>query len=155
MSLEASALIGAWTLSGFRVTFSDGRDALEPFGGDARGLLVYSADGHVCAVLSRGDRQPLQAGSLEQAHRASEADKARAFDSYLSYAGRWRLEGDEVTHLVELAAVPEVVGAEQKRRATLDGDALTLRYDVATRSGASAHYELRWLRAQATGASDA
>lgn len=142
-------LIGSWALARFEITFSDGRPPVQPFGTDARGLIVYAADGHMSAVLSRADRRPLGASRLETSGAASAEAKQEAFDSYLSYAGTWRLEGDTVVHAVSLAQTPELVGVDNRRHATLDGDVLTLRYDITARSGVVRHYTLTWERARA------
>jgi len=137
-------LVGAWRLVRFTVD-APHRAPRHPFGPDARGLLVYTADGHVSAVLSRAARPPL-GGDLERAHRAGGDAKIAAFDGYLSYAGRWRLDGDRVVHSVELALVPDVVGAEQVRRARLDGDRLRLEYQRTGRDGRPRTFRLEWTR---------
>ena len=137
-------LVGAWRLVRFTVD-APHRPPRHPFGPDAHGLLIYSADGHVAAVLSRGARPPLGAG-LETAHRAPDAARAAAFDSYLSYAGRWRIEGDCVVHSVTLALVPDVVGADQVRRARLEGGRLHLDYQRVGRDGRPRTFRLEWTR---------
>jgi hypothetical protein len=96
-------------------------------------------------VLSRADRPPLAADRLETTHRAPTDQKAAAFDSYLSYAGRWRLEGGAVVHSVEVALAPNIVGTEQVRSARLEGGRLTLTYDVPGRDG-SRTFHLEWTR---------
>lgn len=144
--LTPQDLCGSWSLARFEITFSDGRAKVFPFGPDARGLLMYSLDGHMSAVLSRADRPGLGATRLETSGAAPEDAKAAAFDSYLSYAGTWRLEGETVVHAVTLAQTPELVGVENRRRATLHGDVLILRYDITARSGVVRHYTLIWER---------
>jgi len=136
-------LVGAWSLVSF-VVRRDGRSDRYPFGDDAEGLIVYEPSGRMSAVLSARGRSS-GATRLEDAHRVRVEAKAASYDSYLSYAGRWRLEGDEVVHDVELALVPEVVGQEQRRRVRLDGDELVLSYEVEGRRG-MARFELRWRR---------
>jgi len=142
-------LHGAWHLRRFVITFDDGRAALHPLGADARGLLIYSPDGWMSAVLSRGDRGPLGVARLERSAAAPPEAKARAFDSYLSYAGTWRLDGEQVVHQVTLAQTPELVGQENRRVARLDGDGLTLSYRLVARSGVGRTYALSWSRAHA------
>ena len=144
--MRAEELVGSWSLSSFEITFSDGRAPLHPFGRDASGLLVYAADGHMSAILSRSDRAPLGVARLETSAAAGAAAKQAAFDSYLSYAGQWRVEGHSVIHTVTLAQTPELVGAENRRLATLDGDTLRLRYELTARSGVVRRYALVWRR---------
>jgi hypothetical protein len=84
---------------------------------------------------------------LERAHHASAEAKAAAFDGYMSYAGRWYVEGDEVVHTVELALTPDAVGRAQRRTARLEAGGLCLTYDVTGRSGVVRNYRLDWVRA--------
>ena len=145
--MTAEELVGAWRLTRFRVAFSDGRSTVEPMGPEAKGLLIYSAGGQVSAVLTRAVRSTLGVGGLEGAHRASADAKAEAFDGYMSYAGRWHLEGDEVVHTVEMSLTPDAVGLAQRRRVRWDGHRLSLAYDLTARSGVVRHYRLDWVRA--------
>ena len=142
-------LIGSWHLERFVIRYADGRPPLHPFGERARGQLIYSADGHMSATLCRAERPPL-GGRLETAYRAAAADKAAAFDGYLAYAGRWRLEGDGVVHRVEFALTPDLVGRENRRAARLDvgpdGRRLHLSYSLTAQSGIERYYTLTWRR---------
>jgi len=144
------SLVGAWRLQRFVITFADGRAPLYPFGEDATGQIIYSASGQMSAVLSRSQRAPLSATSLERAYAASAEAKAHAFDGYLSYAGTYRLEGDEVVHRVEMSMVPDTVGLEQRRRITWHGEILELSYEVTARSGITRRYTLRWEKIPST-----
>lgn len=141
-----SAIVGTWDLVAFTTTFSDGRPVQHPYGERPVGRIVYTGDGHVSAVLSRADR----AGGtdLETAFRATEAEKAAWFDSYLSYAGRWRVEGDEVVHTLELALLPSMVGSEVRRRFVLDQERLVLCYTRTPRSGVTRTFTLTWERSR-------
>ena len=97
------ALIGAWKLQRFEISFADGRQSLFPFGEQAQGLIIYSESGHMSAILSSDHRKPFSTSRLEDSNKASLEEKAQAFDSYLNYAGTYRIEGDEVVHSIELA----------------------------------------------------
>lgn len=96
--LTIDSLVGAWRLDHFEVRFADGRPSVRPFGDHAQGLLIYDRGGQMCAVLSQAERPALDTPRLENTHKAPDAQKVAAFDSYLSYAGTWRLDGDEVVH---------------------------------------------------------
>lgn len=149
--LEAEALLGAWRLRSFRVSFEDGREPLWPLGKDAEGMLIYAPSGHMSAVLSRKDRAPLGVARVESSPRASDRDKAAALDSYVSYAGRFRVGGyGQVLHDVDLALLPDVVGQVNARRAKLDGDTLVLSYEVTPASKVTRSYRLEWQRCHAT-----
>ena len=144
--VTAAELAGAYELRRFEIHYSDGRLSTEPFGPDARGQLLYAPCGMMSAMLSRADREALAVDRLEASAEASEARKAAAFDSFLSYGGRWSLDRDTVTHHVQLASVPELVGKAQSRSISLCGEDLTLSYELEARSGVIRRYELEWRR---------
>jgi hypothetical protein len=149
-ALTSDALVGGWRLTSFEITFSDDAPVVHPFGERARGQLLYTSDGQMSAILCPAERAPLGVGGLESTQRADATQKAAAFDSYMSYAGRWSLEGSTVTHHVDFALVPDVVGHDHVRQASFDDDgALVLAYERPTRRGATAHYALRWIRTDA------
>ncbi|MFN3197478.1 MAG: lipocalin-like domain-containing protein [Bradymonadia bacterium] len=137
-------LVGAWSLVDFTLDFSDDRPQVQPFGASPQGRIVYAASGHMSAVLSRSDRAPFSQGGLERGGHATTAQKAQAFDGYLSYAGRWHLEGDEVVHMVQLALNPDAVGQHLRRHAGFEDETLVLTYDLTARSGVTRHYRLTW-----------
>lgn len=146
--LTADQLLGTWELIDFTVEASDGRPTRYPFGTNARGRIVYAADGHMAAALSRDpmERRSGALASLETSHRAAADDKSAAFDSYLSYSGRWRLDAGHVHHDVDLALVPGVVGHTQTRDATLHDGVLWLKYSKYSRRGVLHTFHLRWMR---------
>lgn len=146
----ADAVIGSWALESFEIHYADGRPPSAPFGPEARGRIVYAASGFMAAVLSRGDRGGAAEAALETAARLAPEAKQAAFDGYLSYSGRWRLErgadGPELVHALDLALLPGAVGTEQRRRLALDGDRLELTYHLTPASGVTRRYALRWRR---------
>jgi hypothetical protein len=109
-------------------------------------MLVYTASGHMSAILSRQARPPLGVSRLETAARASEKARADAFNSYLSYAGTWRIEEDRVVHSVTLSLTPDAVGAENVRNAQLNNGRLTLSYEIVPLSRNKRTYTLCWER---------
>lgn len=143
--IEPTDIVGTWLLKHFAISI-EGRAPLFPFGEDAEGMILYGATGHMSAVLSRRSRPPLGASRLETSSRTSPSRRAEAFDSYLSYAGRWRIEGNAVIHTVTMAMVPELVGQEMVRTASLHGGMLHLTYTIVPPSNNARNYELIWAR---------
>ena len=139
-------IAGAWSLVSFVLRYTDGRPDVHPFGRAPHGLIIYESSGTMSAVLSHEERTHLGSQTMEWAHTASQDAKACAFDTYVSYAGTWSLEGDRVTHTVDYALVPELVGQTLTRQAILDGTQLVLRYHTTTRSGVTCAHVLRWRR---------
>ncbi len=123
-------------------------ERLHPFGADADGILIYSPDGWVSAVLSARDRKVETVRSLQTASRASVEEKVQAFDSYMSYAGRFRVEGTTVVHEIAVSLAPGLIGTEMRREARFDGESLELSFEVEGRKETSS-YQLHWNRPKA------
>jgi hypothetical protein len=110
MALGRDDLVGGWRLSAWYAEGSDG-ERNYPMGENAEGMIMYTPDGWVTAVIHAGARQPT-------------SDSGTANASYFNYCGRWRLDGDAVIHTIEHALDQSIVGAEVRREIKLDGDML-------------------------------
>ena len=141
--LTVADLLGSWTLSEWRIDYSDGRVASWPFGKDAIGLLIYAADGWMSATMSRRSRARLSAISALQ---ADEASRARAFQEYLSYSGRWSLQGSRIAHDVEMSLNPALLGTRQWRDASLEQGALVLGATEPLGDGTVRQHRIVWQR---------
>ena len=144
MPIKAEDLIGGWHLEAWEIRYGDGRDKSFPFGEDAVGLLIYTADGFMSAAISRPGRVALSTANLRA---APPAEKAAAFDSYFHYSGTWRIEGDSVIHAVSLALNPAFVGTDQIRLMELQSDRLTLSARDVLPGGGSRQHCLIWRKA--------
>jgi len=135
--------IGAWTLDDWRIEYEDGRIS-RPFGENAHGYIVYSDNGIMSAAIASASRAVFEKAN---ARNASDAEKATAFDGYFHYAGRWRIDGDDVLHDVTMALNPDMAGTLQRRQAVFsDVGMLTLSAVEATTGGVRRHV-LAWRRA--------
>ena len=74
-------------------------------------------------AISRPNRQKFTVGDLLG---GSPEEKAQAVGTYVSYCGRYELNGDTVTHHVSLSLFPNWVGVEQERLVELRGNRLML-----------------------------
>lgn len=116
-------LLGRWDIVSWVQAYDDGR-VQHPMGEDLVGFLRYSDDGAMTVMIARRERPAFVTGGQWD---ASDAEKAAAYQSMLSYAGRWELDGDHVVHHVELSLYPGWVGGVQRRRVIAGEDAtLTL-----------------------------
>ncbi|MFZ9477723.1 MAG: lipocalin-like domain-containing protein [Steroidobacteraceae bacterium] len=139
--LRNTDLVGRWDYLRWEIVYPDGV-ITHPFGDDASGTLLYTADGGMSANIMAGARPLL---SKANPRAASVAERARAFDGYFGYAGRWRFEGEGVAHEVTVAANPALVGSLQWRKATLRGRNLTLSVEEPVTDGLRVH-RLVWQR---------
>jgi len=118
MTVGASNLIGAWRLESWSLVYGDGRLPEFPLGADAKGIIMYTADGHVSATLMRG-------GRVAKAP-VTETEKAAAFADTFAYAGSYEVGDATVFHSIEIATDPALVGLTSTRHIELEGDVLTL-----------------------------
>jgi hypothetical protein len=150
-AVTTNPLLGTWHLVRWDITYGDGRPATLPYGEDATGLILYTADGHMSACIGRAGRAPLSSASVRS---APEAERLAAFESWFQYAGPYRLQprpggGLQVVHTVTHALNPNFVGTEQVRDVHLaDDGTLTLSAsDVVPGTEVARHHRLRWRRA--------
>lgn len=143
--IDRARILGAWTLEACEAT-DDAGASLLPLGPSPAGLLVYDASGTMSVTIMRRGRASFAAADI----LAGTADeKARAVDGYLSYAGRWSLEGSRVRHHVDVSLFPNWVGTTQERNVVLDGDVLVLSTDPVTFGERTRVARMRWRRALA------
>ena len=109
-------LTGRWELVTFAQNYDDGRQVL-PMGEAPQGIIQYTEDGFMSCQISRANRAPFTTGGQ---WNASDAEKAGAYNSMMSYAGRYDVEGNTVTHYVALSLFPNWIGGQQKRSFSLD-----------------------------------
>jgi hypothetical protein len=141
----AATLVGAWQLVSWTIEYpADGR-VTQPFGPEPEGLLTYTADGYMSAVMQRPGRARL---SRNDPQAVSDAEKAAAFAGYLHYAGTWHVAGGCVVHDVALAMNPNLLGTRQVRSVALDDERLVLGAEEALDApGATRRHRIAWRRA--------
>lgn len=141
----AAALVGAWRLVAWTIEYPATGRVTQPFGAEPEGLLMYSADGHLSAVIQRPGRARL---SRADPNAVSDAEKAAAFAGYLHYAGTWSVADGCVVHAVEWAMNPNLIGTRQVRRVALAGDGLELGAEEPLETpGQSRRHRIVWRRA--------
>lgn len=145
-AIQPEALHGSWLLEEWRIDYPGGRESSWPFGRDAAGLLTYQPDGWMSATMCWRQRSPLSAASALQANDAS---KARSYQEYLSYCGRWSLQGKTIAHEVQLSLNPALIGTRQLRQARINGGTLLLGVKESGPDGATREHQILWRRPDA------
>lgn len=136
----AEKLMGAWDLVSWFETRPDGTIDY-PLGEDAAGQILYTADGHVSAQLVRRN---LARFAEEDLRKATEAERAEAWNGYFGYFGTYSIDVQQqaVIHHVKGSWFPNLVGTDQVRRYRFEGARLIL--DAETAWG---RVEIIWERA--------
>jgi len=117
--MSCDQLVGTWRLESFALEAPDG-GVSHPYGEQVTGYLVYTPEGVMSSAFMRADR-----GS-ERDPDLAKAETAPAWDTFMAYAGRYRVEGDRIRHDVEVSSLAVWIGTVQERWFKVDGDRLDL-----------------------------
>ncbi len=113
-------LIGTWKLvSAISEEIPSGAKR-DFYGPNAAGFINYSPDGRMMVVVVSGRRRK-PAGTV-----ATAAEAEALFRTMVSYAGRYTIDGDRITHHVDVAWNETWAGTQQTRIFRLDGDRIVL-----------------------------
>ncbi|HKW16998.1 MAG TPA: lipocalin-like domain-containing protein [Terriglobales bacterium] len=137
--ITPNRLAGTWSLVGAVSTASSGERNENPYRENPSGLLTYSPDGRVMALISFGGRKPLSM-------RAGTDEKAEAFETFLAYSGRYTVNGDKVIHRVEISSIQNYVNRDLVRTVIFEGDRMTLVTPPTSLNGKVQTIELTWQR---------
>jgi len=119
------AVLGAWELLSFVARDAATGNARHPLGMTPRGLILYTADGHMSAQLAVSD-----------------------MSRYVAYGGRFSVDEETSTvhHDVTMSMMPELLASPQFRQASVDGDLLTLSATTTDKAGVTTRSSLVWRR---------
>ncbi len=120
--MTQNPFVGTWRLLSYEVRRADG-EVRYPWGQDPVGLLMYSEEGYVSVAMMSANRPRFAAKDIK---RGTIEEKVAAVDTYISYCGRYEVQGDTVIHHVEVCLFPNWIGNDQKRTFEFDGDRLLL-----------------------------
>jgi hypothetical protein len=137
-------LVGTWKLVSASSTASTGERSETPYGASPTGFLTYTGDGRVTAMISYGGRMPLSVGG------GATEEQAEAFKTFLAYAGRYTLSGDEVTHHIEISSIQNYVDKDLVRNVKFQDEQIILVTPPTRVNGKVQTLELIWRRLHKT-----
>jgi Lipocalin-like domain len=144
----AEALIGVWRLREYS-DVTEGTVAHYPFGEDPDGLLIYTPDGFVSALLMARGRPNLSGNGFRE---GTPDEYTSAGKSFIGYTGHYDVDEANLvlTHRPTVAFVPNMIGSVQQRLVDLRGDILVLTAEHVQAAGVSAtKSRLKWVRVKA------
>ena len=100
------ALIGIWKLFSYEVEVQETGEFFYPLGKNPTGFICITENNHVMVTLTGEGRKP---GSNSE-------DSTALLNSLVSYAGTYRIEGNEWITSVQVAWKPDWVNTEQRRQ---------------------------------------
>ncbi len=123
-------LVGTWRLVAAKSLDTEGRPLPLPYGPQAIGRIVFTADKRMMAALSDG-RAELPAGTRRE---------------YGGYCGDYTFDGASLTTHVDAAPNPALIGTAQVRGVRFDGARMVLKPPPREIDGVLHHRELTWER---------
>ena len=139
------SVVGTWKLVSVISTTDKGETNKVALGQHPSGLLTYTADGRMMAIISDDGRKPL---SIPDRVAASAEERAQAYSTFMAYAGRYTFTCDKVVHHVEVASLQNWVNTDQTRMVTLKDNQLLVRNSPQLRNGVMVTLESVWERAR-------
>jgi hypothetical protein len=121
----AVQIVGTWRLVAATQRMADGTERPDPnVGAQARGYIIYTPTGQVCAMLGNSER-----GRWIVADQPTAAEAMAITSNMVAYCGTYTVDepGGFVLHHVELDLSPNRSGTDRKRFFTISGDRLVLR----------------------------
>ena len=142
---QPDLLVGQWHILHWHEIYEDGRISL-PFGNALRGFLRYEHDGHMMCIISKPARAAFASNNQ---YEASAIEKARAYEDFFVYAGRYERDGNFLAHYVDFALFPNWQDTVQNRRiASLGPDHLCLEADKRGASVTPHIVQIAWQRTE-------
>jgi hypothetical protein len=120
--MKGNPLLGAWKLKSLEARASDGSVSY-PWGKKVLGYVIFSLEGYFCVGIMNANRrrfssQDMKGGTVEE--------RANAADSYLSYAGPYKIERDKFRVKVEVSLFPNWISGIQERNFKVEGKTLSV-----------------------------
>jgi hypothetical protein len=141
---SASLLLGTWKLLSFTTEELDTGQTARFFGDHPSGYLNYCADGRMYAILLADERKA--PADLVP----TDAERIDLYNGLCSYAGTYRIDGDQVSHRIDVSWNQSWTGTTQVRRYRIDGNRLHITTLPAQNplTGRECVSELVWIKVE-------
>jgi hypothetical protein len=117
---DQNPVLGTWKLKSWvRVVPATG-ERYNQAGEHPNGYISYSADGRMYAIMVFQNRiKPLAATPTDE-------ERVKLHQTMLAYAGTYTVQGEKVTHHIDISWNQAWAGTDQLRFFKLDGNTLTI-----------------------------
>jgi hypothetical protein len=120
--MAENQFLGTWRLVSLELRDAEGQ-AIFPYGQDAIGYLMYTADGYMSAHIMKAHRSNFVGFDMLA---ATQEEQAIAAQSYIAYCGLYEIQCNKVIHHVQASLFPNWVGVSQERFFEFKGERLVL-----------------------------
>jgi hypothetical protein len=102
--------LGTWKLQSVTTRYLDTGVTSESYGAHPVGYLSYGPDCRMYAIIAQENRKP-PAGVVP-----TDAEKIELFGGFIAYAGTYTIDGDRVSHHVDVSWIEAWTGTTQVRQ---------------------------------------
>jgi len=135
-------LLGTWFLRAAYAIGPDGERLHDVYGVRPSGVIHYSDDGRMMALITHGGRTRLDGDR----QAAPQAQRAQAYKSSIAYAGRFTLEAGWILHHIDISTYPNWVGTTLRRTLHFEHGDAVLTTAPQMQDGVETVLKLVWCR---------
>lgn len=144
MNADSDKIIGTWKLLSFEVINKTSDKHFYPYGKNPIGTLIFSADNFMSVAIMADNRENL---SVESIQMATDQEKIRTIESYLSYSGAWKIENDKIFVTVLVSLLPNWTNKEHYRQFKISDNKLNFKTPIIKQGDNEVYIELSWTKA--------
>jgi hypothetical protein len=112
-------LYGTWRLVSYYQEIQATGEKIDIFGKAPRGVLSYSRDGRMSAILAKDERpKPTDLAKV------TNEERVELFKTVIAYGGTFKFDGKTVTHYLDISWNETWTGTAQVRNVRLEGGKL-------------------------------
>jgi hypothetical protein len=120
-SQAADSVVGSWRLASWAEVETESKVVRTPFGENPSGVITYTPDGRM-SVLIIDSKRKSPAGP-----KATDAEGVELYQTMIAYSGAYSLDGNKVTHKIEVSWNQAWTGTNQQRFFEVKDDILTIK----------------------------
>jgi Lipocalin-like domain len=113
-------LLGTWKVKSFVREVTATGERIHQYGEHPSGYLSYSADGRMYAIVTSDNRVKPRAAN------PTDEERVKLHHTLLAYAGTYTLDGEKVTHHVDISWNEDRTGSNEVRFYKVEGTSLTI-----------------------------
>jgi hypothetical protein len=140
--MTQNPFVGTWRLISWEYRSADGKVSY-PFDQNFVGYIMYSEDGYMSVAIMSTKRPKFASGDL---WGGTTEEKVAAADTYISYCGKYEVQGDKVIHQIDVSFFPNWSGVDQTRFFEFKGNRLSLSTPPILMAGIQRTAHLIWER---------
>jgi hypothetical protein len=115
-----ASIVGTWKFQSFFREVTATGERQNEFGEDPGGYISYQPDGRMFALLVGGNRVK-PSGALP-----TDEEKLKLFGTLIAYSGTYVIEGDKITHQIDVSWNQKWTGTDEIRFYEIEGKTLTI-----------------------------